>query len=377
MSKPNAVPLLDLCRLTPDLKRDLESAFSRVLQSGVFIMGPEVERLEKALAEQISIKHAFGVSSGTDALVLALMALGIGAGDEVICPSYTFFATAGSIWRVGAKPVFIDCDPETYNTTHENIAKAITSNTKAIIVVHLFGQCAEMDPILSLCNERKIPLIEDAAQAIGAEYKGRPAGTMGAFGCFSFFPSKNLGALGDGGFISCQADDLAERAKILRVHGSKPKYYHKFVGGNFRLDALQAAFLNAKLPHLTRWSETRRQHAKLYRELFGQIGIAEKGILLPKAVESCTHIYNQFNLRVQGPGRRDALKKHLADRSVGCEIYYPVPMHMQECFASIRGNVKLPHSELAASETLAIPIFPELTRAEIETVVSAIGEFVA
>lgn len=374
-----SVPLLDLTRGDPEMFDRLRAAFERVLTSGRYIMGPEVDGFEADCASYIGVRHAIGVSSGTDALVLALMALGVGPGDEVVCPTYTFFATAGSVWRLGAKPVFVDVDPITYNSDAAAIAAKITGRTKAIMPVHLFGQCAEIGPIVELAKKHGIPVVEDAAQAIGSTWRGRQAGSFGEFGCFSFFPSKNLGCLGDGGLVTTDDDALAEHARILRVHGGKPKYYHKVVGGNFRIDALQAAFLRVKLADLDRASEERRRNAALYTELLSAAGVASddpvevpRGRVGVPVIPDDGHTCNQFVLRV-GHGRRDAMRKALADRGVGTEVYYPVPLHLQECFASLghrRGE--FPVSERAANETFAIPIFPELTEDEIRYVVDAI-----
>jgi dTDP-4-amino-4,6-dideoxygalactose transaminase len=377
MSQPQkGVPLLDLKRLDETLASQLRAAFERVLSSGHFILGPETQALEKELAAYCGAKHAIGVSSGTDALLLALMALDVGPGDEVICPTYTFFATAGAIWRLGAKPVFVDCSPESYNVEARHVERALTAKTKAVIPVHLFGQCAELDPILAVCKKHGVAVVEDAAQAIGSEYKGRRAGAFGEFGCFSFFPSKNLGALGDGGFVTANDDALAEKARILRTHGSKPKYYHKMVGGNFRLDELQAALLRVKLPRLDDWTAVRQRNAALYRQAFQAAGLVGKNISLPTEQPERRHIYNQFVIRVPGAGKRDELKNFLTSRKIGCEIYYPVPMHLQECFSSLGVRAgALPAAESAAQETLAVPIFPELREDELHAVVSACAEF--
>lgn len=374
MSRP--IPLLDLTRSSPELDDRLRAAFERVLRSGYYILGSEVEKLESEIAAYCGAKYGIGVSSGTDALLVALMALGVGPGDEVLCPTYTFFATAGSIHRLGAKPVFVDCDPKTYNSEAHHFEPYFTERTKAVIAVHLFGLCCEMDPILDLCRRHSVPLIEDAAQALGANDRGRGAGSMGTIGCFSFFPSKNLGCLGDGGMIVTNDATLAERCKLLRGHGAKPKYYHKVVGGNFRLDALQAAFLREKLPYLEGWTKTRQRNAENYYRLFARVGLNETDVVLPSAPSTHRHIYNQFVIRIPGEGRRDALKNHLEKHRIGTEIYYPVPMHLQECFRDCgRPAGSLPAAESAARETLAIPIFPGLTPDEQEIVVEAIAGF--
>ncbi|MFO1054806.1 MAG: DegT/DnrJ/EryC1/StrS family aminotransferase [Planctomycetota bacterium] len=377
MTTITKVPLLDLTRNDPGVLDELRSAFERVLVSGQYIMGPEIDGLEKECAAFLGCKHALGVSSGTDALILALMSLGIGPGDEVVCPTYTFFATAGAVWRVGARPVFVDIDPATYNCDPKAIAAAITPRTRAIIPVHLFGQCADMDPILAAA--KSIPVIEDAAQAIGTRYGDRCAGSMGAFGCFSFFPSKNLGCLGDGGLVTTNDDALAEMARVMRVHGGKPKYYHRVVGGNFRLDPLQAAFLRVKLPRLPAATEGRRRNAAFYERLFRAAGVvstsptevAPDRIGLPVRVGD--HIYNQFVIRSP---RREELRQHLQARGVGTEVYYPVPLHMQDCFKALgHREGDFPHSERAARESLALPIFPELSEAEMRHVADSVVAF--
>ena len=371
------VPLLDLRRQNEACAGELRAAFERVLASGQFIMGPEVESFEKECAALLGTKHALGVSSGTDALLLAFMALEIGAGDEVICPSYTFFATAGCVARTGAKPVFVDVKPCCFNMDPALLERAITPRTKAIVPVHLFGQVCDLDPILALAKKRKIAVVEHAAQSLSARYKGRAAGTLGEFGCYSFFPSKNLGAFGDAGLLTTNDDALAEKARILRVHGSKPKYYHQVIGGNFRIDALQAALLRVKLPRLADYTKARQRNVERYQK-----GLAARGLVgregapleLPRICEP-DPIWNQFVLRVGG-GRRDALLAHLKDRKIGTEVYYPVPLHLQKCFAELgQGEGTLPHSERAAKETLAVPVFPELSVAEIDYVIDAIGVF--
>jgi dTDP-4-amino-4,6-dideoxygalactose transaminase len=374
------VPLLDLTRLDAAEADALRAAFDRVLKSGVYIMGPELEAMEREFTAAIGCKHALGVSSGTDALLLAMMALGIGHGDEVVCPTFTFFATAGTVWRLGARPAFTDVDPLSYNCTAEQVAAAITPRTKAIMPVHLFGQCADMAGIQKVAARHGIPVIEDAAQAIGARHAGRQAGTSGTFGCFSFFPSKNLGCLGDAGLLTTDDDALAEQARILRVHGGKPKYHHKVVGGNFRMDALQAALLRVRLPRLPAVTATRRENALRYLELFQEAGIASGSPDVPAgriglpAIGS-DHTVNQFTIRVGG-GRRDALRDALVAQGIGCEIYYPIPLHLQECFQELglrRGA--FPHSELAAQQVLSLPVFPGLRVEEQRRVVAAVAAF--
>ena len=351
-----AIPLLDLKAGYAPLREEIRAALDRVIEAQSFILGHEVEALEAEIAAYSQCSYGIGVSSGTDALMAALMAIDLRPGDEVVTTPYTFFATAGTIWRLGAKPVFVDIDPATYNIDPAAIEAAITPRTRAIMPVHLYGQMAEMDPIMEIATRHKLYVIEDAAQAIGSEYKGRRAGSIGHLGCFSFFPSKNLGGFGDGGMVTTNDAALAERVRLLRGHGAYPKYYHKFVGGNFRLDALQAAVLRIKLKHLDSWSEGRQRNAAIYRELFAAAGLT--GVGLPVEAPERRHIYNQFIIRVP---QRDALIRHLKEKNIGTEIYYPVPMHLQECFADL-GYVRgaMPESEKAADETLALPIFPEL-----------------
>lgn len=352
------VPLLDLKAQFATIKDDVMRAVTEVFESQHFIMGPVVSAFEQECAAYIGTPHALGVSSGTDALLLALMALGVGPGDEVITTPYTFFATAGSIARTGARPVFVDIEPDTYNINAALIESAITPRTKAIIPVHLFGQCADMDAITALAAPRNIAVIEDAAQAIGARYKNRAAGTMGTVGCFSFFPSKNLGGAGDGGLVTTADPALFERMKIMRVHGMEPKYYHHVIGGNFRLDALQAAVLRVKLPHLDSWHEGRRRNAQFYDHAFA----ACPQIVRPVVKPGRYMIYNQYVVRVP---RRDAVLAALKAAHIGVEIYYPVALHQQKCFAYLGyAPGAFPEAERAAAETLALPIYPELTDAQ-------------
>ena len=383
------VPLLDLKPQYNSLKKEIDEALIRIADSQYFILGPEVEQMEKELCVYLDCKYAIGVSSGTDALLLALMALDIQPRDEVIVPTYSFFASAGVVSRLNAIPVFADVDPVTFNINTGDIEKKITRKTKAIIPVHLYGQSSEMDEVMRISKKYNIKVVEDAAQAIGAQYKdGKSAGTIGDAGCFSFFPSKNLGAFGDGGLITTNNQELAARMKILRVHGAEPKYHHKIIGGNFRLDAIQAAVIRIKLPHLDSWSNKRRMNAEIYSRLFIDAGLAEKTgeinfndenkVLLPKAVYKNSglrnyHIYNQYIIRVK---KRDELRKFLADSQIGTEIYYPVPFHLQECFSGL-GYQKndFPEAEKAADSSLALPIFPELTEEQIKFVVEKISEF--
>lgn len=384
------VPLLDLKPQYAPIKEEIQAAIAKVCDSQYFILGEEVQALEEDLAAYCQTTYALGVSSGTDALLLAMMAINIKPGDEIITTPYTFFATAGCIARLGAKAVFVDIDPKTYNIDPTQIEEQITHSTKAIIPVHLYGQCADMDPILEIARQHNLYVIEDAAQAIGAEYKGRRAGSLGHIGCFSFFPSKNLGAFGDGGAVTTGEPDLAERMRILRVHGGKPKYYHKFVGGNFRLDALQAAVVRVKLKYLDGWTDGRQSNAALYNQLFTDMGLTDSIVTLP--VESSQlgeyaarraakppfaghrHIYNQYVLRFNR--QRDELHAFLSERKIGSEIYYPVPLHLQECFAGWGYHTgEFPTSEAAASQTLAIPIYPELSEEQLQTVAHAIAHF--
>jgi dTDP-4-amino-4,6-dideoxygalactose transaminase len=342
-----------------------------VCDSQRFIMGPEVEGMEHDLAAYLGVAHAVGVSSGTDALLLAMMALGIGPGDEVITSTYSFFATAGCVARLGARPVFVDIDPLTYNIDPAATAAAVTPRTRAIIPVHLYGQAADLTPLVDTATRAGVPLIEDAAQAIGATYKGRMVGGFGRVGCFSFFPSKNLGAFGDGGLVTTNDGALAASLRLMRVHGAERQYHHQVIGGNFRLDALQAAVLRVKLPHLAGWTEGRRRNAARYAELFAESGLTGR-VTLPAAVPDCYHIYNQYVVRLPD---RDTVKAHLESRRVGCAIYYPVPFHEQACFAHLGYQAgEFPHAEAAARETLALPVYSELTIDQQRYVVAAIAE---
>jgi dTDP-4-amino-4,6-dideoxygalactose transaminase len=371
---PMTVPLLDLKAQYATIKDQILPAVHAVFESQYFILGPVVEECERAIADYCRCPDAVSVSSGTDALLIALMAEGIGPGDEVITTPYTFFATAGSIARIGAKPVFVDICPNSYNIDPTQIADKITTRTKAVLPVHLYGQCAEMDPILEIADRHGIAVIEDAAQAIGAEYKGRRAGAMGRYGCFSFFPSKNLGGAGDGGLVTTRDASLAERLRVLRMHGSKPKYYHSLIGGNFRFDALQAAVINVKLRHLDNWTAGRQANAARYRRLFEVAGLAADDIVqLPCEEQNRRHVYNQFVIRAS---RRDELLGYLKNHGVGSEIYYPVPLHLQQCFAELGYRAgDFPASEAAAKETLALPIYPELSEQQAKYVVDCIQAF--
>ncbi len=411
------VPLLDLKAQYKKLKTELDEALIKTAESQYFILGPEVEKLEENICEFLGAKKAIGVSSGTDALLIALMAIDVKPGDEIIVPTFSFFATAGVVSRLNAVPVFVDSDPVTFNIDPNKIEEKITDKTKAIIPVHLYGQSADMNPIMEIAKKHNLKVIEDGAQAISTQYKdGRSVGTIGDIGCYSFFPSKNLGCFGDGGMVVTMDEELGEKLRILRVHGGKPKYYHKIIGGNFRLDAIQAAVLNVKLPHLNSWSQARRQNAELYTKLFTEAGLAEEEgrinfddknkVLLPKPIyknvvpngveESDTrkpelknyHIYNQYVIRVN---KRDELKNFLKENGIATEIYYPVPFHKQECFQPVIQNSKssvipsgdegkdtkeslFPVADFAAEHSLALPIYPELSNKQIEYVVEKILE---
>lgn len=371
------VPLLDLKAQYASIKDELLSSIAEVMESQHFILGPKVETCENAVAKYSNCQFAVGVTSGSDALLACLMVENIGPGDEVITTPYTFFATVGAISRLGATPVFVDIDPVTYNIDVAQIATKITKKTRAIIPVHLYGQMADMDPIMALAESHRLVVIEDAAQAIGSEYKGRRAGSIGDYGCFSFFPSKNLGAAGDGGMIVTNDAHRAEKLKVLRAHGSKPKYYHKVVGGNFRLDALQAAIVSAKLPYLDSWTSARQRNAQMYDHLFVEAGLTGASRTTPCAVLPTLimnrHIFNQYVIRVC---QRDQLQGHLQKHGIGTEVYYPVPMHIQECFAYLGHKTgDFPESEAAAKETLALPIYPELSEAQLRYVVKSIRDF--
>ena len=369
------VPLLDLKAQYLAIKGDVDAAIAEVMTSQHFILGPAVEACENAIARYCGCPHAVGVSSGSDALLACLMAEGIGRDDEVITTAYSFFATAGAIARVGATPVFVDIDPVTYNLDPDGIAPKVTARTRAIIPVHLYGQMADMSAVMDVAAKFGLTVIEDAAQAIGAEHKGRRAGTIGHYGCFSFFPSKNLGAAGDGGMIVTSDGARAATLKCLRGHGASPKYYHTLIGGNFRLDAIQAAIVSAKLPHLDRWTAARQRHAALYAELFDRAGIGRsRQIILPRLVTD-RHIFNQYVIRATGPGR-DALRAALQSRDIATEVYYPLPLHLQQCFAYLGHKIgDLPESERAARETLALPVHPELTVDQARYVVDCIREY--
>ena len=383
------VPLLDLKGQYQSIKKEIDEAVQSVVDSQYFIMGPDVAKLEEEIGKYLNCKYAIGVSSGTDALLLALMALDIQPGDEVIVPAYSFFATAGVVARLNAVPVFVDVDPVTFNIDTKQIEKKITNKTKAIIPVHLYGQSAGMDEIILIAEKYSLFVVEDAAQAIGTQYKdGKFAGTIGDIGCFSFFPSKNLGGFGDGGIVTTNNPELEHKMRIMRVHGMEPKYYHKTIGGNFRLDSLQAAVVRVKLPHLDSWSEKRRLNAALYTKYFIEAGLSQETgkisfdannkVLLPEAVYQNNvhknhHIYNQFVIRVE---KRNELWDFMKKKEIGCEVYYPVPFHRQECFAYLNCvDSEFPVSNDAAENSLALPIYPELTNEQIKYVVDSIAEF--
>jgi dTDP-4-amino-4,6-dideoxygalactose transaminase len=398
--KAHPVPLLDLRAQYRTIREEVRAAIDRVAESQHFILGPEVAALEREVAAYSQCEFGVGVSSGSDALLVSLMAIDLKPGDEVITTPYTFFATAGAVTRLGAKPVFVDIDPLTFNIDPAALDGVLTKRTRAIIPVHLYGQMADMTPIMKIAEEHNVYVIEDAAQAIGSEYQGQRAGSIGHLACFSFFPSKNLGGFGDGGMVTSNDPDLADRVKLLRNHGYRPKYYNKVVGGNFRLDAIQAAVLRVKLKYLDQWTEARQRNAARYRELFNQselsidpkhvrsapadstLGEAQtsvsplvnmSGVVLPLEAPDRRHIYNQFVIR---SGQRDKLMTFLKERQIGTEIYYPVPMHLQECFAELgyRAGDFL-ESERAAADTLALPIYPELTEDMLATVVRAAQDF--
>ncbi len=369
-----SVPLLDLQAQYRPIRDEILAAIVRVCDSQRFILGPENAALESELAASLETGHAIAVSSGTDALLVAMMALGIGPGTEVITPTYSFFATAGCAARLGATPVFVDVDPVTFNVDPAAIERAITPKTRAILPVHLFGLAAAMDPIVEIAARAGVPVIEDAAQAIGARYHGRPMGSFGAVTCYSFFPSKNLGGFGEGGLVTTGDATLAREIRLLRNHGAEPKYFHHRIGGNFRLDEIQAAVLRVKAPHLPAWSDARRRNADRYRELFAEFGLTDR-MTLPVEPAGCHHIYNQFVIR--GPGR-DALMAHLRERRIGTEIYYPVPFHRQACFESIaKPDATFPVADEAANSSLALPIYGELTALQQRHVVRSIAEFYA
>jgi dTDP-4-amino-4,6-dideoxygalactose transaminase len=372
------VPLLDLKKQYQTLKDEMLRVTAEVYESQGFILGPRVEAFEKAVAAYVGARHAIGMSSGTDAQLAVMMALGVGPGDDVVTSPYTFFASAGAVARLGARPVFVDIEPESFNLDPAKLERALTAKTKAIQPVHLYGQCADMDPIREIAKEKGIHVLEDACQSLGAAYKGVKAGALGDSCAFSFFPSKNLGGFGDGGMVTTNDDALAATLRAMRMHGETSRYHHKFVGGNFRLDALQAAVLHVKLPHLDGWAEARRTNAKDIERRYleaGGLPFEKGGLKFPREAAGRHHVFNQFVARVGG-GRRDALKALLEEKKIGCAIYYPVPLHLQECFASLGHKAgDFPESERAAKETLALPVFPELTDGQKAFLAFTLAEF--
>jgi dTDP-4-amino-4,6-dideoxygalactose transaminase len=380
--RDNRIPILDLKAQYASIKEEIQSAINRVLESQQFILGPEVEALENALAEYCQCKYAFGVSSGTDALLLSLMAISIQPGDEVITSPYSFFSSSGSIARLGAKPVFVDIDPATLNIKSEEVESRVTARTKALLPVHLAGQVANMEPIMQVARHHGLYVIEDACQSIGAEHKGQRAGSIGQLGCFSFFPSKNLGGYGDSGLVTCNDAALADKISLLRNHGQRPKYHNLLVGGNFRMDAIQAAVLRVKYKHLDQWTEARRTHAAYYHGLFAEHGISisfdqidkQKGIVLPVENRANRHIYHLYIIRTK---YRDDLAYVLRENGIASEVYYPVPLHLQVCFSDLgykKGD--FPQSEQASRETLALPVYPEMTNEMLTRVADTIAEFI-
>ena len=366
------VPMLEVDRQNGPLRVEIDAAIAEVIDSGAFVQGPACRELEQAMAEYCGTRHAIGCASGSDALLLSLMALGVGPSDEVVLPSFTFFATAGAVWRLGAKPVFADILADTMNIDPADVARKITPATKAIMPVHLFGQAADMTGLAAVAGQ--LPIIEDAAQAIGATYQGRNVGSLGATGCFSYYPTKNLGGFGDGGMITTNDEQLADRLRILRDHGQQPRYCHSLVGVNSRLDTLQAAVLNVKLQHLGQWAEDRQCNADRYRAEFVRLGL-DRELGLPQVAAGCDSVWNQYTIRVPD-GRRDELQQFLAAREIGSAIYYPVPLHLQECFADLGYQPgSLPATEQAAAEVLSLPIYAELTMSGQDRTIQAIAEF--
>ncbi len=368
------VPLLDVVGGNAPLRDDILAALAKVVDSGRFLHGPECRALEAEVARRCEVPRAISCASGSDALLLAMMALGIGAGDEVIVPSFTFFATASCVWRVGAQPVFVDIDPETFNLDPKQVEASITRATRAIIPVHLFGQCAEMDTLCDIARRYDLHIVEDAAQSIGAAYRGRPAGSWGHVGCFSFYPTKNLGGMGDGGMLTTTDEALANRLSLFAAHGMEPRYYHQLVGINSRLDTMQAAVLYVKIQKLDEWNAARARNAERYHDLFADANL-DQTVILPQTNKKHVHVWNQYTIRVPD-GQRDTLRGHLAKANVGSEIYYPVPLHMQQCFEPLGYQVgSLPETERAAGEVLSLPIYPELTEAQQATVVDQIRRY--
>ena len=366
------VPMLEVDRQNGPLRVEIDAAIAEVIDSGAFVQGPACRELEQAMAEYCGTRHAIGCASGSDALLLSLMALGVGPSDEVVLPSFTFFATAGAVWRLGAKPVFADILPDTMNIDPADVARKITPATKAIIPVHLFGQAADMTGLAAVASQ--LPIVEDAAQAIGAKYQERRVGSLGTTGCFSYYPTKNLGGFGDGGMITTNDEQLADKLRILRDHGQQPRYCHSLVGVNSRLDTLQAAVLNVKLQHLQRWAVDRQRNATRYRDEFARLGLDHE-IGIPQVAVGCDSVWNQYTIRIPD-GRRDELQQFLAARKIGSAIYYPVPLHLQECFAELGYQPgSLPATEQAAAEVLSLPIYAELTMRGQDSTIQAIAEF--
>ena len=362
------VPLLDISRGNSADHQETMVAIEEIVKSGWFVGGPNVKNLESQVCEITGAKHAIGCASGSDALLLSLMAVDVGPGAEVIVPSFTFFATGSAAWRLGAKPVFVDIEPGTFNMCPESFERAVSPRTKAVIPVHLFGQCAEMDPIMDIAHANNIHVIEDAAQAIGAQYKGQGAGSIGDTGCFSFYPTKNLGGFGDGGMITTNDDQLAERIRLLANHGMQPRYYHTEIGVNSRLDAIQAAVLSIKIKRISQINEARRANANRYHRLFNANGLNSL-IQLPKEAEDCYHVWNQYSIRFRSHDR-DEVRQRLTDCGIGTEIYYPIPLHQQKCFLSLFTDPDAMHeTNMAAQEVLCLPIFPEITAEEQNAVV--------
>ncbi|HYO24431.1 MAG TPA: DegT/DnrJ/EryC1/StrS family aminotransferase [Lacipirellulaceae bacterium] len=369
---PSGVPMLDVNRQNGPLAAEFEAAIAEIARTGSFVHGPACKTFEAQIAEYCNVEHAIGCASGSDALLLALMALQVGPGDEVVLPSFTFFATASSVTRLGATPVFADILPETFNIDPADVARKITSRTKAIMPVHLFGQAADMDGLAAAAPG--LPIVEDACQAIGAEYRGAKVGGLGAVGCFSFYPTKNLGGWGDGGLMTTNDAKLAAALRVLRDHGQSPRYHHSLVGINSRLDAIQAAVLSVKLPRLDACAARRDANARRYAAQFVRTGL-DRSLQLPQVAPGCSSVWNQFTVRVPG-GRRDALQQFLNERKIGSAVYYPIPLHLQECFAAWGCQPgSLPVTEQAAREVLSLPIYEELTRAEQDAVIGAVAEF--
>lgn len=371
--RPSSVPLLDVCRGNAPLKAEILDTIGQIIDSGRFVGGPHCQMLEQTVAQKCETQYAIGCASGSDALLLAMMAIGIEPGDEVILPSFTFFATASAVTRLGAVPVFIDIDPETFNLDPMAIESLITRRTRAIIPVHLFGQCCNMQAVLDVANAHGLQVVEDCAQSIGASFNGRPAGSMGAIGCFSFYPTKNLGGFGDGGVLTTNSDELADRLRLLANHGMRPRYHHQVVGINSRLDSIQAAILHIKMQHLDEYTRARQENAQRYQKLMIERGLADE-LVLPSSSAGCEHVWNQYTVRVPY-GWRDGVRQQLSDLNIGTEIYYPIPLHRQVCFDFLGyESGTLPQTERAAGEVLSLPIFPELERNEQQVVVDSLSQ---